>query len=164
MARVSSDGGPIEYITDLDAEKREQAGNVHMLPGGRYLLYSVRLLGDGWSTAEIRAYDVRSGESHVVTANALGPERQEVAILRVAARLNAPYEWAHHVDRAGKIGMSKDRIESIAGDPEGMSHEDALIAGAVDSLIDDTRLSSTQVADLQEAVDLEGILDLMATV
>ena len=102
--------------------------------------------------------------AHVVTANALGPERQEVTILRVAARLNAPYEWAHHVDRAGKIGMSKDRIESIAGDPEGMSHEDALIAGAVDDLIDGTRLPQERSDALQAVVGPEGVFDLLATV
>ena len=102
--------------------------------------------------------------AHIVTENALGPERMEVAILRIATRLGSRYEWAHHVERASALGFSSERIEGIRGPLDKMEKADALIAGAVDSLIDDTRLSSTQVADLQEAVDLEGILDLMATV
>ena len=101
---------------------------------------------------------------HVVTRNALGPERLEIAILRTAARLGAQYEWAHHVDRAGKLGFSSERINGIAAAPEGMSPEDAVIARSVDRLIDDKRLDPASLEALENLVGKEGVFDLMATV
>lgn len=102
--------------------------------------------------------------AHIVTRNALGPERLEVAILRIATRLGSRYEWTHHVERARVIGFSSARIDTIAGPLGDMAEDDALIAGAVDALIEETRLSPTQVEILSATVGKEGVFDLMATV
>ncbi|WP_102225598.1 carboxymuconolactone decarboxylase family protein [Acidimangrovimonas sediminis] len=98
---------------------------------------------------------------HVVLDSALGAERSEVVILRVAHRMGAAYEWAHHVSRARKLGFADTRILALKGLPEG---EDGLIARAVDALIDDRRLSPSQEAELAAAIGRKAVFDLVATV
>ena len=98
---------------------------------------------------------------HVVKGSALGPERSEVVILRVAYRFGSRYEWNHHVDRATKLGFSAERIAAMRAMPDG---EDGLIVRAVDMLIDDHRLSSKTETALAEAFGRKAIFDLMATV
>ncbi|MCV2867488.1 carboxymuconolactone decarboxylase family protein [Defluviimonas sp. WL0002] len=98
---------------------------------------------------------------HVVRDSALGPERSEVVILRTAHRLGAPYEWAHHVSRARKLGFSDARIAALAGQPEG---EDAPIASAVDALLDTHRLPAALEAELAAIIGRKGVIDLIATV
>jgi alkylhydroperoxidase family enzyme len=101
---------------------------------------------------------------HLVGRSALGPERLEIAILRTGHRLGSSYEWAQHVLRARKVGLSDARIRSIKGRLGGMAPDDALIAGAVDELFDHARLRSATLAKLTAAVGKEGVLDLLATV
>lgn len=102
--------------------------------------------------------------AHVVTENSLGPERLEIVILRVASRLGSDYEWSHHVSRSRTLGMSDERIFSIAGDPSAMEVEDALIAQAVDDLLDASKLEHERLAALVALVGRTGVLDMMATV
>jgi 4-carboxymuconolactone decarboxylase len=102
--------------------------------------------------------------AHVVQKNALGAQRSEVVILRTGHRAGATYEWAHHISRARACGMEDARIASIAGPPEGMAPEDALIAKAVDSLIDHHHLPETLCNALEAMVGKAGVFDVMATV
>ena len=98
---------------------------------------------------------------HLVTRSALGAERSEVVILRAAHRMGSPYEWAHHVSRARKLGFSDARIAALAATPEA---GDALIARAVDHLFDDRRLPRALEAELRAAIGHEAVFDLIATV
>ena len=66
---------------------------------------------------------------HVVKESALGAERSELVILRAACRMGSPYEWAHHVTRARKLGMAEGASPPCAQPPG----EDGLIARAVDA-------------------------------
>jgi len=102
--------------------------------------------------------------AHVVQKNALGLQRSEVVILRTGHRAGAAYEWAHHISRARACGMSDARIASIAGPLEGMAPEDAVIAGAVDSLIDQHHLPAAERDALEALVGKAGVFDVMATV
>lgn len=101
---------------------------------------------------------------HVVMDNALGFERLEVAILRIAARLGSRYEWEHHVNRAKTLGFSQTRIHSLRGKTDDMVGDDRIITQAVDALIDCTRLPPSLLADVTQMVGTKGVLDLMATV
>jgi len=101
---------------------------------------------------------------HVVTENALGNERIEVVILRVAHRLNAAYEWDHHVVRGRKAGLSDSRIRTLRGSADEMAPDDALLARAVDALVDEARLPQPLQAELSERLGATGVLDLIATV
>ncbi len=102
--------------------------------------------------------------AHVVTKNALSLERLEVVILRVATRLGSDYEWSHHVVRARALGMSDERIFSVAGDPQAMDAEDGLIVKAVDDLLDYTKIGPERLEALVALVGKTGVLDMMATV
>ena len=99
--------------------------------------------------------------THLVTQSALGPERSEVVILRVAFRFGSDYEWAHHVSRARNLGFSDARIMALRGNPKG---QDGLIARAVDSLIDARRLTPEQDSALAEEIGRNAVFDLIATV
>ncbi len=101
---------------------------------------------------------------HVVTQNALGRVRAEVVILRLAHRLGSAYEWNQHVVRALNLGMPETRIAALEGSLADLPQEDALLAGAVDALVDHARLSAVQLAALERMVGRAGALDLMATV
>lgn len=101
---------------------------------------------------------------HLVEQNALGPERLEVVILRTAHRLQSDYERAHHHDRARRVGLSGDRIAAIEGPLDAMRPGDAVLARAVDEMIDRARLSDATQAELHALVGKEGVFDLIATV
>lgn len=101
---------------------------------------------------------------HIVNKTALGPELSEVVILRTGFRLGSDYEWSHHVVRARAKGFSDDRIRSLAGSLDAMEPLDALLAGAVDELLENHSLSEAQVADLGRALGKEAVFDLVATV
>lgn len=101
---------------------------------------------------------------HIVVDTSLGLERSEVAILRAAVRTGSPYEWAHHVLRARRLGFSDERLAALSGDLENVTPADRSIAAAVDDLIGTARLSPQTLRDLHAKVGPEGVLDLMATV
>ncbi|MBB4116530.1 alkylhydroperoxidase family enzyme [Rhizobium sp. BK226] len=98
---------------------------------------------------------------HIVNESALGPVRSELVILRAAHRIGSGYEWAHHVSRARKLGISDARIWSMQGSPEG---EDGMIAVAVDSLFDRAQLSPDIESALSKSMGVQAVFDLMATV
>lgn len=101
--------------------------------------------------------------THIVQHSALGPLRAEVVILRLAYRLGSGYEWDQHVIRGLKVGLNEDRICSLRGPLVDMTAEDALLAGAVDALKDNAKLSPEQMAALETLVGRDSVLDLMAT-
>jgi 4-carboxymuconolactone decarboxylase len=102
--------------------------------------------------------------NHVVLENVLGKQRSEVVILRAGHRMDAPYEWNHHVSRARACGIDDARIESVRGPLDGMAPDDAVIVRAVDALLDDRRLPEPLRADLAALVGTEGVFDVIATV
>lgn len=101
---------------------------------------------------------------HVVRDRALDDQQSEVVILRTGHRLDAPYEWAHHVSRARAIGMDDARIASLAGPLAQMTPEDRVLAEAVDQLAASARLQPTTREAVAALVGVAGLLDLMATV
>lgn len=101
---------------------------------------------------------------HVVVDNALGRELSEVTILRTGWRLQSDYEWGHHVSRARACGLDDARIASIRGAMEAMHSHDAVIAGAVDELLDQAKLSDVTQEKLVALVGTSGLFDVMATV
>lgn len=101
---------------------------------------------------------------HIVRNSALGRQRAEVVILRIASRLRCQYEWDQHVIRGLDAGLSEAQIVSLRGSVADMAPEDALLARAVDSLLDDGRLAPDQMEALEMLAGRDGLLDLMATV
>ena len=101
---------------------------------------------------------------HVVNRTSLGRDRSEVVILRTGVRLGSGYEWAQHVIRARKCGLDDTRIRSMRGSPDRMAPADALLATAVDELLDGAELTPATKARLLAEMGAEGALDLIATV
>ncbi len=101
---------------------------------------------------------------HIVNQTTLGPELSEVVILRTGHRLGSSYEWQQHIERARKRGLTDARIATIAGKPEEMAPQDAILARAVDELIDRHNLCSTSVAQIAQDLGPKAVFDLIATV
>lgn len=101
--------------------------------------------------------------AHVVGQTALGPTAAEIVILRLAARLGCGYEWNQHVLRGLKAGLDKDLIAALRGPHDGLSGDAALLAGAVDALLDQHRLPDAQARALIARFGKAAVLDLMAT-
>ena len=101
---------------------------------------------------------------HIVNQTSLGPQLSEVAILRTGHRLGSSYEWHQHIDRARRRGLTDARIASIAGACEDMEPRDAMIARAVDELMDGHRLSEESMDGIASDLGKTAVLDLIATV
>lgn len=101
---------------------------------------------------------------HVVRDRAMSDQQSEVVILRTGHNLSSPYEWAHHVSRGRAVGMDDARIASLAGPLEAMREDDRILAGAVDELIADARLSPASQDAVSALIGKAGLFDLMATV
>lgn len=101
---------------------------------------------------------------HVVNQTALGAELSEVAILRTGHRLGSAYEWQQHIERARARGLNDDRIASVAGPLESMAPRDAMIARAVDELLELNALTDATQKTLTTELDKTAMFDLIATV
>lgn len=101
---------------------------------------------------------------HVVNRSALGRDMLEVVILRTGFRLGSTYEWSQHIQRARKYGLTDARILSLRDPVDNMTAEDALLAGAVDELFFNSRLSGETTSAVVARFGKEGLFDLIATV
>jgi 4-carboxymuconolactone decarboxylase len=73
----------------------------------------------------------------VIFKGALPPRERELAVLRIAWLLRAPYEWGEHVDIGKRSGLTALEIEQvIAGsDAPEWDDDDAAILRAVEELL-----------------------------
>lgn len=102
--------------------------------------------------------------NYMVAGGTLGKRRGELVILRVAMRAKAWYEWASHVDRALKAGISLDEIMAVQdatiSDDWHASEHDLLLA--VDQLMDEKRISRDLLERLSVHFSKAQIMDIMA--
>ena len=103
---------------------------------------------------------------HIVTANALTPQQQEIVILRAGFRWGSAYEWAHHVVRGRAAGLTESRITHARAAKDRLRDDDIddLFMAAVDHLMDSGQLPITLRETLMARIGAKGVLDLMATV
>jgi 4-carboxymuconolactone decarboxylase len=96
----------------------------------------------------------------------LSPRQKELVILRVAARYNSTYQWAHHVHSARQIGATDAEIEALrAGGVQAVwSPEEQALVGAVDQLCDAGRIDDQTWAVLAQAMDRRQLMDLLYSV
>ena len=122
--------------------------NVHKL-----LAKNPKLLKAWWN---FRNYSVEGGN--------LGRRQGELVILRVAFYLKSWYEWASHVDRSLKVGISLQEIQNVNKplDPNDWSDKEFLLLSAVDQLIENRRLSKAQYKKLSSHFSEQQIMDLIA--
>jgi 4-carboxymuconolactone decarboxylase len=97
---------------------------------------------------------------------ALEPRLRELAILRVAARTGAEYEWAQHVRLAQQLGVTDAEVDA-AGDANGTgalhdwSPVEAAALDATDELVADHVVSDATYARLAAHLDERTIMELI---
>ncbi len=84
---------------------------------------------------------------------ALSPRERELAVLRQAWLVGAPYEWGEHVDISRRIGVSTEEIEQVIAGPSapGWSRHERALLTAVDELISTYMISDATWAVLAES-------------
>ncbi|MFI9536120.1 carboxymuconolactone decarboxylase family protein [Nocardia fusca] len=96
---------------------------------------------------------------------ALEPRLRELAVLRVAWRTRAAYEWHQHVRIARGLGIGERTIEDIAcGDTAAWPETDRLILAAADELLDRHRIADPTWAALHRCLDTRQLLELLFVV
>jgi len=122
--------------------------NVHKL-----LAKHPKLLKAWWN---FRNYSVDGGD--------LGRRYGELVILRVAFYLKSWYEWASHVDRSLKVGISLEEIQNVNKtlDHNDWSDKEFSLLNAVDQLIESKCLSKPQYKQLSNFFSEQQIMDLIA--
>lgn len=95
----------------------------------------------------------------------LGPRRSELAILAVARRWSAAYEWAVHVGEASRAGVGTDVIEAIAdGRDPALDEGDAAVLAFARELVGQGRVTDRSFARARAAVGDTGVVDLVGVV
>ena len=98
----------------------------------------------------------------IVGPNAKIPRREaELAILRLAWLVRAPFEWGEHVNIGKKFGITDEEVErTIVGSAaSGWGDHDRAIVKGVEELIDDTYLSDATWAALTVTWDEAQLLE-----
>jgi 4-carboxymuconolactone decarboxylase len=123
--------------------------NVHKLMANH-----PKLLAEWWSLRQ-----------HVVSGGALGIRNAELVILRTAVNMRCWYEWASHVERGLKNGLSMEEIERVVDGPEhpDWSENDSLIIRAVDELENEHKIAPATCERLENTNGRQAVLDLIAT-
>jgi alkylhydroperoxidase family enzyme len=94
---------------------------------------------------------------------ALEPRLRELAVLRVAWRTRAPYEWTQHVRVATRLGVSAEEIDAIrvGSDAEAWSPLEADALRATDQCIDGYRIDDDTWSRLAQALDERQLVELV---
>jgi len=106
---------------------------------------------DAWWT--LRNYLIRGGN--------LRQRDCELAILRVASRMNSWYEWASHVVRGLDAGVTLEEIKRVRSDDGTWDKRDAALLEAVDEILRDHRLSAETLKRLGAFFTDPQVLDLV---
>lgn len=91
---------------------------------------------------------------------------RELAILRVAWLMGAPFEWGQHVIIARRVGLTADEIErarqgAAAG---GWSEQEEAILSAVEQLIDRAAISDATWETLAKSWDEQQLIEFLMMV
>lgn len=91
---------------------------------------------------------------------------RELAVLRTAWLLEAPYEWGEHVRHSYKIGLTSEEIERVtigSSAPEWDGHERALMRAA-EELRDNAMVSDATWDQLAQRLDNGQMFELMVLI
>jgi alkylhydroperoxidase family enzyme len=98
----------------------------------------------------------------VLYGGALTPRDRELAILRTAWLLQAPYEWGEHVKIGKRVGLTSEEIERViqgAIAPDWDEHDRAIIRAA-EELREDAMISDETWTVLSRKLDEKQLLEL----
>jgi 4-carboxymuconolactone decarboxylase len=100
---------------------------------------------------------------YLLTRSTLAPRLRELAVLRIAHLTSCAYEWDEHVTIGQKEGLTIDDIDALQRGKAADAF-DALVLGAVDELVENTRMSDETWAALGERMDKRQLMDFVFTV
>jgi len=140
-----------EWDAELAGILRDMRGrplNVHKL-----LANNPALLKSWWSL-----------RNHAVAGGDLRQRHRELVILRVAVHMRSWYEWASHVERGLKIGLSIDEIERVRRGElkQGWDECDALVLRATDECFHQRKISAETRNRMRGLFKSSELLDLIA--
>ena len=94
---------------------------------------------------------------------ALDARLRELAVLRVAWRTRAPYEWAQHVRLASGLGITNDEIDAVTrgSDSDAWSALEADVLAATDQCIDHYRVNDETWGRLAKELDERQLVELV---
>ena len=98
---------------------------------------------------------------------ALDRQLMELAVLRVAVRTGATYEWAQHVRMGRRVGLADDAIVAVGDGTAGTyawTPVEAAVLDATDELIGDHVIGDATWARLAEHLDDRVITELIYVV
>jgi alkylhydroperoxidase family enzyme len=98
----------------------------------------------------------------------LDPRLREMAILQVGFLTKSPYEYSHHIKIGRDFGVTDDDLRAIAEESAGRESQLEPLARTVlraaREMTDDLAVSDQTFAALQQGLDTESLLDLVATI
>jgi alkylhydroperoxidase family enzyme len=94
----------------------------------------------------------------------LPPRDRELAILRVALRTEAEYEWANHVSAALAVGVTGEEIDALPDESASWPDADAALLRAVDELCSDDCVSDGTWAALASSRDDVELIELLMVI
>lgn len=103
---------------------------------------------------------------YVLGKSTLSQRQRELIVLRVAARYGSPYQWAHHVVIARKLGLGDPELTALraGGAAPVWSRADQALLTATEQLFDSGRIDDATWAVLGETMDRHQQMDFLYTV
>jgi AhpD family alkylhydroperoxidase len=104
----------------------------------------------------------------LLTAPDLPATLREVAILRVAHRLDCAYEWDGHVVMALRAGLTEDQVDSLRMDVPSaggvLGDLELAVAAVVDDLMDGGHADAELIEQLREELGESGTVKLLLAI
>ncbi len=119
---------------------------LHVIPE---IMFTLCRYPDLWGRIMDLSLQVQSATAVLV------PRVRQLAILRTAWLLQAPYEWGEHVKHSKKIGLTAEEIERTTVGPlaVGWSDDDRAILQTCDELRQNVMVSDATWAQLESFLD-----------
>jgi alkylhydroperoxidase family enzyme len=103
----------------------------------------------------------------ILSQQKLSHRLRELAILHVASRSSAKYEWMQHVPIAEAVGVTPAQIEAIErGTPESDCFDDLdrLVLRFTTELVEDVRVSEVTFAEAASRLSAQEVVELIVAV
>ena len=104
--------------------------------------------------------------NYLVAKSALTDRQRELLILRLAHRRDSDYEWAHHVVRGRKAGLTDDEIGRVKQYPTQNEWllDDSIIFEIVDQTVDNTQIDTETAESSIQILGRAGFVDAIFTI
>lgn len=103
---------------------------------------------------------------YMLVRSSLTKRQKELLVLRVAARYDSAYQWAHHVHSGRQIGLTDAEFDAlrVGGVQPVWSPEEQALVSAVDQLCDAGRIDDPTWRALTAGMDRKQVMDFLYSV